>query len=50
MFGTYWGAYNAVADWVDHTRGVRGEDTRLDSAWFGSGMVMKRRAFEFALS
>lgn len=50
VFGTYWGAYNAVADWVDHTRGVRGEDVRLDSAWFGSGMAVKRRALELALA
>ena len=49
VFGTYWGAYNAVADWVDHSRGVRGEDSRLDSAWFGSGLKLKQRAFELAL-
>lgn len=49
VFGTYWGAYNAVTDWVDHTRGVRGEDSRLDSAWFGSGLKLKQRAFELAL-
>lgn len=48
VFGTYWGAYNAVTDWVDHVRGSRGEDTRLDSAWFGSGAKLKERAFEFA--
>lgn len=49
VFGTYWGAYNAVTDWVDHTRGCRGEDTRLDSAWFGSGARLKERAFEIAM-
>lgn len=50
VFGTYWGAYNAVADWVDHSRGVRGDDSRLDSAWFGSGAKLKQRAFELALA
>lgn len=50
VFGTYWGAYNAVADWVDHSRGVRGEDVRLDSAWFGSGAKLKQRAFELVLA
>lgn len=50
VFGTYWGAYNAVADWVDHSRGVQGEDARLDSAWFGSGVRVKQRAFELALA
>lgn len=50
VFGTYWGAYNAVADWVDHLRGVRGEDVRLDSAWFGSGAKLKQRALGIALA
>ncbi len=49
VYGTYWGAYNAVTDWVDHTRGKAGEDARLDSAWFGSGARVKRKAFEIAL-
>ncbi len=49
VFGTYWGGYNAVTDWVDHSRGVRGEDQRLDSAWFGAGVRVKQRAFELAL-
>lgn len=50
VFGTYWGAYNAVTHWVDHTRGTSGEDQRLDSAWFGSGSRIKRRAFELAVA
>ncbi|WP_029600932.1 DUF932 domain-containing protein [Gemmata obscuriglobus] len=49
VFGTYWGAYNAITDWVDHTRGVKDADSRLDSAWFGSGARLKQRAFELAL-
>jgi hypothetical protein len=52
VHGTYWGAYNAVTDWVDHTRGRRKDDaeTRLDSAWFGEGERIKRRAYEVALA
>jgi phage/plasmid-like protein (TIGR03299 family) len=50
--GTYWGAYNAVTDWVDHARGRRKDDqaARLDSAWFGDGERIKRRAYEVALA
>lgn len=52
VHGTYWGAYNAVTDWVDHVRGRRKDDaeTRLDSAWFGEGERIKRRAYEVALA
>jgi phage/plasmid-like protein (TIGR03299 family) len=52
VFGTYWGAYNAVTDWVDHTRGRRRDDAeaRLDSAWFGDGERIKRRAYEVAVA
>lgn len=49
VMGTYWGAYNAVTDWVDHHRGRTGEGARLDSAWFGHGAAIKQRAFEMAL-
>lgn len=50
--GTAWGAFNAVAEYVDHersTRAMAGEDTdakRVESAWFGTGAVMKTHAFE----
>ncbi|MBX9578997.1 MAG: DUF932 domain-containing protein [Gemmataceae bacterium] len=52
VHGTYWGAYNAVTDWVDHVRGRRKDDAeaRLDSAWFGDGDRIKRRAYEVALA
>jgi phage/plasmid-like protein (TIGR03299 family) len=52
IVGTAWGAFNAVAEYVDHERGTRtktGEDQeekRVESAWFGSGATMKTRAFE----
>jgi phage/plasmid-like protein (TIGR03299 family) len=46
--GSYWGAYNAVTDWLDHTRG-KGDDSRLDSIWFGSGKAIADRALDIAL-
>lgn len=47
--GTMWGAFNAVTDWLDHTRG-RNEETRLESTWFGSGRIIRERAFQCALN
>jgi hypothetical protein len=45
--GTAWGVYNAVAEYTDHHRATRGaEVNRLESAWFGSGAAIKRRAFD----
>ena len=49
--GTAWAAYNAVAEYTDHFRATRGEETnRLESAWLGSGAEIKRRAFELAIA
>lgn len=47
--GTYWGAYNAVTDYLDHVRG-RTDETRLDSSWFGAGRAIRDRALELALA
>ena len=40
-----WGMLNAVTELVDHERG-RSDNTRLESAWFGTGASIKSRALE----
>lgn len=40
---TLWGAVNAVTYYVDHTR--PGSSERLDGAWFGSGQLLKEKAW-----
>jgi phage/plasmid-like protein (TIGR03299 family) len=45
---TVWGAYNAVAHFLDYTRG-HSESTRLDSAWFGVSDRLRVRAHKEAL-
>jgi phage/plasmid-like protein (TIGR03299 family) len=42
---TRWGMLNAVTELVDHERG-RSDNTRLESAWFGTGASIKARALE----
>lgn len=45
--GTAWGVYNAVAEYTDHHRATRGDESnRLESSWLGSGAAIKRRAFD----
>jgi len=54
IVGTAWAALNAVSEYVDHVRGTRvrkgslndANDQRTVSAWFGSGAVMKAKAFD----
>jgi hypothetical protein len=36
---------NAVTELVDHERG-RSDNTRLESAWFGTGAAIKNRALD----
>ena len=38
-------ALNAVTELVDHERG-RSDNTRIESAWFGTGAALKNRALE----
>ena len=43
--GSRWSMLNAVTQLVDHERG-RSDNTRLESAWFGTGSAIKNRALE----
>ncbi len=47
--GTAWGAVQAVTEFVDHHRRARSPDHRQDSAWFGTGNVLKQKAWDEAL-
>ena len=49
VMGTWWGAYNAVTEFLSYERG-RSEDTRLDSLWFGQGANLNRKALQIAAS
>ena len=46
--GTLWAAYNGVTELIDHRQTKQTDDRRLDSLWFGSGYVIKARAFNVA--
>lgn len=43
---TRWDALNAVTDYVDHSATIRGQNTRMESALWGSGAQLKQRAYE----
>lgn len=42
---TRWAMLNCVTELVDHERG-RSDNTRMESAWFGTGAALKNRALE----
>lgn len=46
--GTWWAAYNGVAEYIDHHRKTSGA-VRLESIWFGGGATVKARAFDVAM-
>lgn len=46
--GTWWQPFNAATYYVDHLAG-RSQDTRLQSAWYGSNKNLKVRALELAV-
>jgi phage/plasmid-like protein (TIGR03299 family) len=54
--GTKWAAFNAVTEYADHHRSTRRtdgnstEDSRLASAWFGTGADLKQRALDLLLA
>ena len=43
---TKWGMLNAVTEYVDHHSPSRSNDSRLNSAWFGSGDRLKAKALD----
>jgi phage/plasmid-like protein (TIGR03299 family) len=45
---TLWGAVNAVTHYVDHVRSTRSVE-RIDSAWFGTGALLKEKAWQRAM-
>lgn len=45
---TYWGAYNAVTEYLNYFRG-RSQDNTLSSLWFGEGANINRQALSVAL-
>ena len=52
---TSWAMFNALTEYVDHHRPTRAKTefdraaNRLESAWFGSGSLLKQKAFQTAL-
>lgn len=46
--GTFWQVFNSVTYAADHVLG-RGNDTRLESAWFGQNSLKKQKALMLAL-
>jgi phage/plasmid-like protein (TIGR03299 family) len=47
--GTYWAAYNAVTEYLNHEQG-RNNNNRMDSVWFGVNANMASKAFDTALA
>jgi len=45
--GTWWAAYNAVTDYLSHTRGSS-EESRLNSLWYGDGAQKNAKALDLA--
>ena len=45
---TYWGAYNAVTEYLNYFRG-RSQDNTLSSLWFGESTNVNRQALNVAL-
>jgi len=41
---TAWGLLNCVTEYVDFKKRARGQDNRINSAWFGPGALLKQNA------
>jgi phage/plasmid-like protein (TIGR03299 family) len=41
-----WDALNAVTDYADHVRNVKGQNSRLESSMTGSGAALKQKAYD----
>lgn len=48
--GTAFGLLNAVTQFVDHERRAMSVDHRLESAWFGQGAALKKKALDQAMA
>lgn len=49
--GSWWAAYNAVTDYIDHAQGRgRSEEGRLHASWFGVGATRSAVAMKIALA
>ena len=48
VLGTYWGAYNAVTEYLNYSKG-RTANNRMDSVWFGQNGTMNQKALDTAL-
>lgn len=46
---TGWGLLNCLTEYTDFKKRSRGNDNRLDSAWFGDGAKLKQRGLETIL-
>jgi len=47
--GTWWGAYNAVTEYLNYEKG-RNANNRMNSLWFGQGSVQSRDALVAAVA
>ena len=46
--GSYWGAYNAVTEYLSYSKG-RTSNNRMDSLWFGVNSNLNHKALDTAL-
>lgn len=46
---TAWGVVCSITEYVDHWKRARGQNGRLNSAWFGEGSRIKQRAWDEAV-